>query len=597
MAQLHILSELPLAPGSLFRWLARSTLNAMGPYPFYQVAAAWLAVAHSTTSALVAAGPTRGGDQRLGAVASEKAPCSRIGTDLLQAGGNAADAIVGTTFCVGVIGMVHSGIGGGGFGLVRAPDGAYEYIDFRETAPSAAFEDMYKDNVDASLYGGLASGVPGELRGLHYIHSHYGKLPWAQVMAPAISLARLGFRVDEDTIRYMDSVPKPNGDFFTQDPSWAQDFAPNGRRVQLNDLMTRKRYANTLEAIAKAGPDAFYQGSIAHATVAALKAKGGTMTVGDLANYKVALRTPSYISYRGYRLASCGVPAGGSVALSALKIVEGYDHFGDPAHANLTTHRLDEAFRFAYGQRTELGDPSFVAGLQEYQDSMLSDEVAAAIRANISDTATHNVSYYNPKGLESLETPGTSYVGAADSTGLAISLTTTINTLFGSQVMVNETGVIMNNEMNDFSVPGTSNYFGYIASPNNYIKPGKRPLSSISSTIVETAAGKLYLVTGAAGGSKIITTVAQNLHHVLDGNRSAAEALAHPRLHDQLVPDQVTLELAYDNATVGFLQRLGSNVTRVANIGSSAQAVRLLPNGTFEAAGEPRQQNSGGFAV
>lgn len=569
----------------------------MGPFPFYQAATAWLAAVHLTASGLAAPVAATNGDAKLGAVASEKTQCSQIGTDLLLAGGNAADAAVGTTFCVGVLGMVHSGLGGGGFMLVRAPDGAYEYIDFRETAPAAAFEDMYKDNVNQSLYGGLASGVPGELRGLHYLHSHYGKLPWARVMAPAISLARLGFRVDEDMVRYMDSVAKPFGDFFTQDPSWATDFAPHGRRVQLHDLMTRKRYADTLEAIANRGPDAFYMGSIARATVDTLRNRGGIMTLGDLANYRVALRTPSYISYRGYRLAACGVPAGGSVALSALKIVEGYESFGDPAQVKLNTHRLDEAFRFAYGQRTELGDPSFVAGLQDYQSNMLSEKVAAAIRANISDTTTHNVSYYNPQGLESLETHGTSYVGAADRDGLAISLTTTINTLFGSQIMINETGVIMNNEMNDFSVPGASNYFGYIASPNNLIKPGKRPLSSIANTIVETAEGQLYLVTGAAGGSKIITTTAQNLHHVLDGNRTAAEALAQPRLHDQLVPDQVSFEWAYDNKTVDFMKSLGHNVTWLASIGSSAQAVRLLPNGTFEAAGEPRQANSGGLAV
>ncbi|KAK7986882.1 hypothetical protein PG988_001870 [Apiospora saccharicola] len=531
---------------------------------------------------------------KLGAVASESSVCSQIGVNLLKDGGNAADALVGTVFCVGVIGMMHSGIGGGGFMLVRAPNGTYEFIDFREVAPAAAFEDMYKNNTDASLYGGLASGVPGELRGLEYLHTNYGALPWAHVMAPAIKVARDGFRVTEDLVRYMNSA---GGNFFTEDPSWAIDFAPHGYRVKLNETMTRKRYADTLEVIAKEGPDAFYAGAIAKATIAALQAANGTMTAEDLTNYTVALRKPSNITYRGYKLTACGAPAGGSVALSALKIVEGYKGFGDDSQLNLTTHRLDEAIRFAYGERTELGDPSFLDGILAYQDSMLSDATTAEVRSKISDARTQNVSYYDPKGLESLETPGTSYVGTADKSGMAISLTTTINTLFGSRVMVPETGVIMNNEMNDFSIPASSNAFGYIPSPANYIRPGKRPLSSISPVIVEGADGQLYLVVGSAGGSRIITATIQNIHHVLDRNLTTPQALAQPRLHDQLVPNQVSFEYSYDNSTVAYMKSLGHNVTWVAPGQSTAQALRMLPNGTFEAAGEPRQLNSGGFAV
>ncbi|KAK7994633.1 gamma-glutamyltranspeptidase [Apiospora marii] len=545
-----------------------------------------LTAAHLASSILGAAcAPSSYGNSsipKLGAVASESSVCSRIGVDLLKDGGNAADALIGTVFCVGVIGMMHSGIGGGGFMLVRAPNGTYEFIDFREVAPAAAFEDMYKNNTDASLYGGLASGVPGELRGLEYLHHNYGALPWAQVMAPAIKVARDGFRVTEDLVRYMDSA---GGNFFTEDPSWAIDFAPHGYRVRLNETMTRKRYADTLEVIAQEGPGAFYGGAMAKATIAALQAANGTMTADDLANYTVALRTPSNITYRGYKLTACGAPAGGSVALSALKIVGGYEGFGDDAQLNLTTHRLDEAIRFAYGERTALGDPSFLDGILEYQDSMLSDATAAEIRSKISDTRTQNVSYYDPQGLESLETPGTSYVGTADKSGLAISLTTTINTLFGSRVMVPETGVILNNEMNDFSIPAASNAFGYIPSPANYIRPGKSP------------GGRLYLVVGSAGGSRIITATIQNIHHVLDRNLTTPQALAQPRLHDQLVPDQVSFEYAYDNRTVAYMKSLGHNVTWVAPGQSTAQALRMLPNGTFEAAGEPRQLNSGGFAV
>ncbi|KAL3953267.1 hypothetical protein ACCO45_013210 [Purpureocillium lilacinum] len=494
---------------------------------------------------------------KLGAVASEAGICSRIGTRLLEDGGNAVDAVVGTVFCIGTVAMYHSGIGGGGFMLLRTSNGTYEFVDFRETAPAAAFEDMYKNNTQASILGGLASGVPGELRATEYVHKKYGKLRWAEVIRPSIKLARHGFAVTQDLVKYMNSVT-PNNKFLTEDPTWAIDFAPNGHLVQLGETMTRKRYADTLETIAQHGADAFYTGPIARATIAALQKANGTMTMEDLKNYTVAHREPLSIKYRG-----------------ALNTVSGYDGFGDPAQINLTTHRLDEAIRWAYGQRTEIGDPSFVDGMSDYTKSMISAETGATIRSKIVDVRTQNVSYYDPKGLESLETPGTSHIVAADATGLSISMTTTVNLLFGSQLMVPETGVIMNNEMNDFSIPGVSNSFGYIPSPANF----------------------LYLAVGSAGGSRITTATIQNVHHVLDQNMTIAEALAEPRLHDQLSPDVVSFEYAYDNSTVAYMKSLGHNVTWVAPGQSTAQGLRLLPNGTFEAAGEPRQYASGGYAV
>jgi gamma-glutamyltranspeptidase/glutathione hydrolase len=416
------------------------------------------------------------------------------------------------------------------------------------------------------------------------------------VVQPAIKVARYGFVVTADLVRYMDSVT-PNGKFLTDDPTWAIDFAPHGYRVKLGETMTRKRYADTLEVIAEEGADAFYTGAIANATIATLRKANGTMTLDDLRNYTVAIRKPAQITYRGYKLSSCSAPASGAVALSALKIVEGYSNFGDPASINLTTHRLDEAIRFAYGERGNLGDPSFFTNLTAYQAAMLSEQTAAEIRSKISDFTTQNVSWYDPGGIESLETPGTSHVVTADASGMAVSLTTTVNLLFGSQLMVPETGVILNDEMNDFSIPGSSNAFGYIPSAANFIRPGKRPLSSISPTIVESGDGRLYFVVGAAGGSRIITATIQNLHHVLDQGMTAPQALAQPRLHDQLVPNQVSFEYAYDNGTVAYMKSLGHNVAWVAPGQSTAQGVRLLQNGTFEAAGEPRQVASGGFAV
>jgi gamma-glutamyltranspeptidase/glutathione hydrolase len=490
--------------------------------------------------------------------------------------------------------------------IVRSSNGSYEFIDFRETAPAAAFEDMYKNNEQASITGGLASGVPGELRGLQYLHENYGKLPWATVLQPAVKVAREGWTVNQDLVNYMKSATNGAAEdnstnFLTQDPDFAVDFAPEGHLLKLNETITRKRYADTIETIANEGPDAFYEGPIAEATIRALQANNGTMTLDDLKNYTVAIRQPSTITYRDYKLTSCSAPSGGEVALSVLKIMEGYSGVGDPLNSNLTTHRLDESMRFAYGMRANLGDPLFLDGIDEYQEQMISEETAKEVRSKISDTTTFDVSYYDPKGLESLETPGTSHVVTADHTGMSISLTTTVNLLFGSKLVVPETGVIMNNEMNDFSIPNVTNAFGYIPSPANFVRPGKRPLSSISPVIIEhlnsTIANAFYIAIGAAGGSRIITSTIQNVINILDKGLNTADALAQPRIHDQLVPAQVSFEYSFDNATTAFLKEIGHNVTWVAPGQSTAQGLRLLPNGTFEAAGEPRQKNSGGFAV
>lgn len=414
-------------------------------------------------------------------------------------------------------------------------------------------------------------------------------------MQPAIDVARNGFEVTADTVRYIVGVTNP--EFFTQDPSWAVDFAPNGTIIQLGQIMTRKRYAATLETISNEGAAAFYEGAIANATIQALRASGGTMTLEDLANYTIAIRDAVDINYRGYKATACSAPSGGEVALSILNIINGFDGFGDPAQINLTTHRLDEALRWSYGLRVNLGDPSFVPNLTEYQAKMLSEETAAEIRSKISDTRTYNSSFYNPSKIDILSDHGTSHIAAADRTGLTVSITTTINTIFGSRVMVPETGVIMNNEMNDFSSPGSTNAFGYQPSEANFIRPGKRPLSSISPTILEYPDGGLFFISGSAGGSRIISGTAQIIHNALDRNMSAAEALAAPRLHDQLSPDVVSFEYAYDNSTTAFMASLGHKIQWVAPGSTTAQAIRRLPNGTFDAAGEPRQLASGGFAI
>ncbi|KAK4694131.1 hypothetical protein P7C71_g3397, partial [Lecanoromycetidae sp. Uapishka_2] len=384
-----------------------------------------------------------------------------------------------------------------------------------------------------------------------------------------------------------------NYDFLSNDPAWAEDFAPNGTRVEEGDVMTRKRYAHVLEAIAVGGPEAFYTGPLAKASVQALQNSNGTMTMDDLAGYQVVSRKAVSIDYKGYRVHGCGAPSSGTVALSVLKILEGYE---DHSHWGLlNTHRMDEAIRFGYGKRASLGDPDFEDGLDAFQTEMLTQTYAASTRARISDKHTLNISDYDPNGFEDHESHGTSHVVTADSSGMAASLTTTVNLFFGSRVMVPETGVVMNDEMADFSIPNVSNIFGYYPSPANYVRPNKRSLSSITPIMIEFANGTLFAVLGASGGSRIITTVVQTALHILDRDRSVHEALKQPRLHDQLLPNLVTFEWDYDNATVEYMRKRGHNITW-GLAGSSAQAIKIK-NGIFEAAGEPRQNDSAGLTL
>ena len=443
------------------------------------------------------------------------------------------------------------------------------------------------------IYG---SGVPGEIKGLYYIHERYGSLPWSTLLQPAIILARDGFIVGSDFAKAMDAATRFTGyDFLSKDPIWAEDFAPNGTRAGTGDIITRKRYAHTLEAIAVGGPEAFYQGQLAEATIRALHESNGTMTMEDMAEYHIVSKRPVSIDYKGFRLYGCGAPASGAVALNVMKVLEGYEDFGQSHTINLSTHRLDEAIRFGYGKRASLGDPDFVDGIGEYEAGILNQTFAHETRDRISDKHTLNVSDYDPEGFESHRNYGTSHVVTADASGMSISMTTTINLFFGSRVMVPETGVIMNNEMADFSVPNISNVFGYHPSPANYIRPKKRPMSSITPIIAEFANGTLFAVLGASGGSRIITTVIQTALNILERKMTVHEALKQPRLHDQLIPNQVSFEWDYDNSTVDYMIGRNHNVTW-GPAGSSSQAIRIV-DGYFEAAGEPRQDDSAGLTI
>jgi gamma-glutamyltranspeptidase/glutathione hydrolase len=437
--------------------------------------------------------------------------------------------------------------------------------------------------------------VPGELRGLQHISDTYGRLPWRHLLRPAITLAKRGFPVGHDLVRYMDFG---NTSFLVNDLAWSQDFAPNGTRVGIGDYMTRRRYAHVLEKIAKHGAETFYTGDIAETTTAAIKQAGGIITKDDLASYTVKIRTPLSISYRDFRIIGCEAPSSGAVTLSAMKVIEGYNDIGNPELVNLNTHRIIEAAKFGYGMRPELGDPSFLNGSRQYQERMISAQIANQHRAKLSDYHTLNTSEYNIDGLQNPYDDGTSHMVAADNEGMVISLTTTINNPWGSYIIVNDTGIILNNQMNDFSVPGTANGFGYVPAPANFIRPGKTPLSSMSPVIIEHLTNStFYLATGSAGGSRIITAVLQILWNVLDRSLDVKEALSTPRFHDQLVPNQTLYEYAYDNDTVGYLSALGHNATWVAPGATEAEAIRRTYNGAFEAAADPNLIEGAGIIL
>ncbi|KAJ5991631.1 gamma-glutamyltranspeptidase [Penicillium canescens] len=539
-----------------------------------------------------------------GAVASESEPCSHAGTAMLKKGGNAADSIVATALCVGVVGLYNSGIHGGGFALIRLPNNTYDMIDFREQAPGSASENMFVGNKWGSMIGGNASAVPGQLRGLDRILRKYGTMDWPTVTAPAIEVAEQGFIFGHD-MQFLINWTRQNmqpadiePNFWFEDPAWTPDFAPGGVPVKRGELIKRKRYAKTLRTIAQTNTTDFYNGSIARSMVQTIKKAGGNLTMQDLKDYSIVERTPRHVQYRGYNVTSTVAPSSGSVVLNILSVLNNYKDFFTPANmTDLSTHRMVEAMKFGYAYRNSFGDPGFVPNITDLEDVMLSHDRTQSIFHGIDDRYTHlNVSVYNPDHKWTPESVGTSHMVSADKSGLTISLTTTVNLPFGSQIMDPITGIVMNSQMDDFSTPNTTNDKGYIANPNNFIKPGKRPLSSIAPIIITRPDGQVAYVTGAAGGSHIPSTVLQSVMYALDQHRSPSGALAAPRLHHQLDPNVLEAPTSYNNETVKFLQDKEHVVER-KDIESWAQAIGRSEKGEFTAASEPFQHESNAFAI
>lgn len=477
-----------------------------------------------------------------GMVVSSQHLASQVGVDILKLGGNAIDAAVAVGYAQAVVNPCCGNIGGGGFMTIHLANGEDTFINFRETAPAAASANMYLDekgNVKkgASLYGYLAAGVPGTVLGLDTAQRKYGKLTRQQVMEPAIKLAREGFILNRGDTDILDTTIAK----FRDDPEAARIFLrQNGDPLQPGDRLIQTDLANTLESIAQNGPDAFYQGKIPQAVEAAAKKGGGILTAKDFADFRIAETAPITCSYRGYEFVSAPPPSSGGVTLcEILNVLEGYDLKASGFNSAQTIHTMTEAMRHAYMDRnTFLGDPAFVKNPTE---KLLSKEYAAEIRKQIQPEIATPSSRVQP-GMEPHEKPETTHYSIVDHSGNAVSTTYTINGRFGSVVIAPGTGFFLNDEMDDFTVKvGEQNMYGLVQGATNAIAPGKRPLSSMTPTLV-TKDGKVFMVVGSPGGSRIITITLQTVLNIIDHGMAPQEAVDAPRIHHQWLPDEVYFE-------------------------------------------------------
>ncbi|MGP2517168.1 gamma-glutamyltransferase [Yersinia sp. 2545 StPb PI] len=501
-----------------------------------------LAVLALLVSGTLHAASTPAVEAKHGMVVTSQYLASQVGTDILKMGGNAVDAAVAVGYAQAVVNPCCGNIGGGGFMTIHLADGTDTFINFRETAPAAASADMYLDKEgkvtkDASLYGYLAAGVPGTVLGMDSAQKKYGKLTRQQVMAPAIKLAREGFVLTRADTDILDTTVKR----FRQDPESARIFLrKDGEALQPGDRLVQADLAETLSAISEQGPDAFYQGKIPQAVEAAAKKGGGILTAADFANYKITETAPITCSYRGYKFVSSPPPSSGGVTLcETLNVLEGYDLKSMGFNSAAYIHTLTEAMRHAYMDRnTFLGDPEFV---KNPIDRLLSKSYAADIRKQIvANKATPSVEVQ--PGMQPHEKPETTHYSIVDNEGNAVSTTYTVNGRFGAVVIAPGTGFFLNDEMDDFTVKvGEQNLYGLVQGATNSIAPGKRPLSSMSPTLV-TKDGKTFMVLGSPGGSRIITITLQTALNVIDHGIAPQEAVDAPRIHHQWLPDEVYYE-------------------------------------------------------
>ncbi|HWK48138.1 MAG TPA: gamma-glutamyltransferase [Stellaceae bacterium] len=509
-----------------------------------------------------------------GMVVSSQHLASEVGVEILQAGGNAVDAAVAVGYALAVVNPCCGNIGGGGFMTLHLADGRDVFLNFRETAPGAATETMYLDaagNVvpKLSLQGYLAVGVPGTVLGLDTALRRYGTMPRTAVMAPAIRLARDGFVLAPGDV---DILATATADF-AQQPNVAAAFLHDGERFRPGERQVQTDLAQTLDLIARQGPDAFYKGPIADAIVAASQAHGGILSKADFEAYTVTETAPIRCSYRGYDFITAPPPSsGGTTMCEIMNILEGYPMSELGFHSAQGVHLMVEAMRHAYVDRnTYLGDPAFV---RNPLDRLLSKGYADEIRAKI-DPARATASRDVAPGTPPHEGTDTTHYSIVDQAGNAVSVTYTVNALFGAKVIAGNTGFFLNDEMDDFTVkPGVPNLFGLVQGKANSIAPGKRPLSSMSPTVV-TKDGHTVMVVGSPGGSRIITITLETVLNVIDYGMTIQEAVDAPRIHHQWLPDTIAVErFALSADTRRALEAMGYTITEQTPWGA-AEAILI----------------------
>ena len=524
-----------------------------------------------------------------GMVASVDAMATQVGVEILRQGGNAVDAAVAVGFALAVTHPQAGNLGGGGFMLLRTASGRTSAIDFREMAPGHASRDMFLDkqgNADSklSLTSHLASGTPGTVAGLALAAQKYGTLPLSTLLAPAIKLARDGIVVNDALADDLKTYGKEV--LITHPNSKAIFYKPDGTPWQKGDRLVQKNLAHSLQLIARQGPDAFYKGEIADEIAGEMSRHGGLISKADLAAYRAVERKPISGTYRGYEVFSMPPPSSGGIHIvQILNILENFDLAKMGFGSADTMQVMAEAEKYAYADRSEyLGDPDFV---KVPWQALTSKAYAKTLAQQIDVAKARPSSEIKPGKLEPYESNQTTHFSVVDKRGNAVAVTYTLNTNFGSGIVAGNSGILMNNEMDDFSArPGTPNVYGLVGGEANAVQPAKRPLSSMSPTIVARD-GKTWLVTGSPGGSRIITTVLQMVVNSIDFGMNVAEATNAPRFHHQWLPDQLRVEKGFSPDTLRLLESKGQHVKVLPAMGST-QSIMIGPDGMLYGASDPR---------
>ena len=529
-----------------------------------------------------------------GMVSAQERVAAGVGRDILARGGNAVDAGVAVAFALAVTLPRAGNIGGGGFMLVHdAASGQTQAIDYREMASAGASRDMFLNaqgeaDSEKSLRSGAASGVPGTVAGMRMALERHGSMDWAEVIAPAIRLASEGITV---TPELADSIEASREALSAHPASAAIFFKPDGSGWQPGEVLVQADLARTLRAVAEQGPDGFYKGPVAEGIARAVQAAGGQMTVEDLAAYQPVLRDPVRGSYRGHDIVSMPPPSSGGVHLiQILNILEGYP-IGALGHNSAETiHLMAEAMKLAYADRSEyLGDPDFV---DVPVAALTSKDYAASLRAKIQSGFAMPSDMIGPGDPGPYESDQTTHFSIIDKDGNAVSNTYTINLDYGSGLVAEGTGVLMNNEMDDFSAkPGVPNAFGLIGGEANAVAAGKRPLSSMTPTLV-LRDGKVWLATGSPGGARIITTVLQVVMNMIDHGMNVAEASTAPRIHHQWLPDELRIEEGISVDTLRLLAAKGHVIREQPTMGSTQSIMRDGQSGALLGASDPRRPDA-----